>query len=78
MENEKVLTENEQRNEVDVYKAIAFYLVRLHRIAPEGRKQKKSKREVDTMSYRTIEYMAKNLDKKIFDEYLKAKSLVEK
>ena len=77
MEKEKEVSKL-QTNETDVLKAIAFYLVKVHRIAPEGRKQKKSKREIDKMALLTVEYMQKNVDKKVLDEYFSAKKLIEK
>jgi hypothetical protein len=76
MENEKEVSKLEA-NETDVLKAIAFYLVKVHRIAPEGRKQKKSAREIDKMALLTVEYMQKNVDKKVLDDYFKAKKYIE-
>lgn len=59
----------EEGTELEKYKAVAFYLVRLHRVAPEGRKLGKSKREIDDMTVATIKHMAENLDEKVLSDY---------
>ena len=59
--------------ELERCKALAFYLIRTHRVAPEGRKQKKSRKEIDRMSVSTVEYMVRNIEPKILAEYLSAR-----
>lgn len=58
--------------ETEKYKAVAFYLARLHRVKPEGLKLKKTEREIDNMSLSTIEHMANNLDGKVLKSYQRA------
>lgn len=54
------------------YKAVAFYLVRLHRVQPEGNRLKKTKQQIDDMSLATIEHMVENISDKVLQEYLSA------
>ena len=54
------------------YKAIAFYLVKLHRVRPEALKQGKTEAETDAMALSTVDYMAENLSAKVYAEYKKA------
>lgn len=79
MENNKDKTKNIEKEtaltvdeELERCKALAFYLIRLHRVAPEGRKQNRSQKQINKMSVSTVEYMVKNLDTKILSEYRSA------
>nr|DAG41448.1 MAG TPA: hypothetical protein [Caudoviricetes sp.] len=54
------------------YKAIAFYLVKLHRVRPEALKQGKTEAEADAMALSTVDYMAENLSAKVYADYKKA------
>lgn len=54
------------------FKAVAFYLARLHRVQPEGERLKKTQEEIDDMSLATIEHMAGKISDKVKADYLSA------
>lgn len=59
----------EQIDELEAYKAVAFYLARLHRVKPEGERLKKTPKEIDDMTLATIEHMAANVNDKVLSDY---------
>lgn len=71
MNTEKKMTVEE---ELERCKAVAFYLLRAHRVAPEGRKLQKGQKAINKMSADTVEFMISNLDEKILAEYREAVS----
>lgn len=58
-----------QNNELEAAKALAFYLVRVHRVKPEGERLKKTDKQIDDMSYSTVEHMLANIGDEIMKEY---------
>lgn len=63
-ENEKLKLENHK------LRAIAFYLFKIHRVAPTGRKLNKTDVEIDMMTLETLEHVIKEeCSKQIEQEY---------
>lgn len=78
MQDKQKKTEMQTASELEKFKAVAFYLAKVHRVKPEGVKLEKSEKEIDDMSLATIEHMAANIDKKIFASYQAAEARKKK
>jgi len=66
-EIEKLQEENKK------LRMICFYLIKQHRVKPEGIKQGRKKSEINNMSLATLEFMLKSkLDSKVENDYNRA------
>lgn len=51
-------------------RAICFYLLKIHRVAPAGVKQGKTEKEINQMTLQTLEHVIKQeCSEKIFEDY---------